>query len=192
MNFIRKIGRTLKAAYYRHKYKLKYVDKTTYFGGTSYISRDLVTEKNVYIGPRCHINPKVKIGAFTMLANDVRIMGGDHRYDIPGMPIMYSGRGELKPTTIGRDCWIGAYSIIMCGVNIGVGSIIAAGSIVTKDVEPYSIYGGVPAKKIKNRFNSEVEVAIHNQMLSHDTPADFDENLLSKNTKEVVLQNIKE
>lgn len=191
MNLIKKIGRTLKAAYYRNYYKLKYVDKTTYFGGKSYISRDLVTEKNVYIGPGCAINPRVKIGAYTMLANNVRIMGGDHRYDIPGIPIIYSGRAELKPTTIGRDCWIGAYSIIMCGVNIGDGSIIAAGSVVTKDVEPYSIYGGVPAKKIKNRFNSDEEVAIHKQMLSHKTPIDFDENLLSKNTKEIVLQNIK-
>lgn len=185
MNLIKKIGRTVKAAYYRHKYKLKYVDKTTYFGGKSYISRDLLTEKNVYIGPRCFIYPKVKIGAYTMLANDVRIMGGDHRYDIPGTPIIYSGRAELKPTTIGRDCWIGAYSIIMCGVNIGDGCIIAAGSVVTKDVEPYSIYGGVPAKKIKDRFNSEKEVAIHKQMLSHDTPIDFDKKMLCQNLTEI-------
>ena len=120
-----------------------------------------------------------------MLANDVRIMGGDHRYDIPGTPIIYSGRAELKPTTIGRDCWIGAYSIIMCGVNIGDGCIIAAGSVVTKDVEPYSIYGGVPAKKIKDRFNSEKEVAIHKQMLSHDTPIDFDKKMLCQNLTEI-------
>ena len=185
MNLIKKIGRAVKAGYYRHKYKLKYVDKTTYFGGKSYISRDLVTEKNVYIGPGCAINPRVKIGAYTMLANNVRIMGGDHRYDIPGIPIIYSGRAELKPTTIGRDCWIGAYSIIMCGVNIGNGSIIAAGSIVTKDVEPYSIYGGVPAKKIKDRFKDIADTEKHKQILLDENLKDFDENLLCKNKTEI-------
>lgn len=185
MNFIRKIGRTLKAAYYRHKYNLKSVDKTTYFGGTSHLSRDLVTEKNVYIGPSCSINPKVKIGAYTMLANNVRIMGGDHRYDIPGTPIIYSGRAELKTTSIGRDCWIGAYSIIMCGVKIGDGSIIAAGSVVTKDVEPYSIYGGVPARKIKNRFNDLAETERHKQILKDENLEDFDEKLLCRNKTEI-------
>lgn len=188
MNIVRKIGRAVKSRFYRWKYNLKNVHPTTYYGGAAhYISPDLVTEKNVYIGPRCHINPKVKIGAYTMLANDVRIMGGDHRYDIPGTPMIYSGRAEVKATTIGRDCWIGAYSIIMCGVNIGDGSVIAAGSVVTKDVEPYSIYGGVPAKKIKDRFNNKKEVAIHKQLLSHNTPVIFDENLLCKHNKKDTL-----
>ena len=185
MNFIRKIGRAVKSIYYRHKYKLKYVDKTTYFGGKSYISRDLVTEKNVYIGPRCFIYPKVKIGAYTLLANDVRIMGGDHRYDIPGMPIIYSGRAELKPTTIGRDSWIGAYTIIMCGVKIGDGSIIAAGSVVTKDVEPFSIYGGVPAKKIKGRFKDLADMERHKQILLDENLKDFNESLLCQNLAEI-------
>jgi acetyltransferase-like isoleucine patch superfamily enzyme len=49
------------------------------------------------------------------------------------------------------DCWVGANSIILPGVTIGQGSIIAAGSVVTKDVEAFSIVGGVPAKKIKDR-----------------------------------------
>lgn len=181
MNLIRKVGRTIKAFYYRKKYKLKYVHPTTYFGGPSYISRDIITEKNVYIGPGCVINPKVKIGAYTMLANNVRIIGGDHRYDIPGTPIIYSGRGVLKPTTIGRDCWIGAYSIIMCGVNIGEGSIIAAGSIVTKDIEPYSIYGGIPAKRIKSRFETEEDIKKHQEMLTQGL--DFNDNMLCPQKK---------
>jgi len=184
MNIVRKIGRTIKAYYYRHKYHLNNVDKTTYFGGCSTISCDLLTEKNVYIGPRCDIYPKVRIGAYTMLANNISIIGGDHAYNKPGIPITFSGRSQIRPTIIGRDCWIGAYSIIMCGVNIGEGSIIAAGSVVTKDVEPYSIYGGAPAKKIKERFKSENEVEIHKKMLSHKIPMDFDENLLCSKIKE--------
>ncbi len=181
MDIIRKIGRAVKAFYYRKKYRLRYVDSTIYFGGKSQISRDLRAEHNVYIGPNCLIYPKVAIGAYTMLANDVRIIGGDHRYDIPGRPMIFSGRAELKPTTIGRDCWIGAYSIIMCGVNIGEGSIIAAGSIVTKDVEPYSIYGGIPAKKIKNRFNNEEDVKKHKGMLSNTKYNTFTNNMLCEN-----------
>ena len=115
-----------------------------------------------------------------MLANDVQIIGGDHRFDIPGTPMLYSGRAELKATTIGRDCWIGARSTIMCGVNIGDGSIIAAGAVVTKDVEPYSIYGGVPAKKIKARFDTTAEIEKHKEMLNRKDTNAFSDDLLCK------------
>ena len=99
------------------------------------------------------------------MANEIEIVGGDHAYSKPGCPIQYSGRVPVRDTIIGRDCWIGARCIIMAGVTIGDGSIIAAGSVVTKDVEPYSIYGGVPARKIKNRFQSPEEILVHNRML---------------------------
>lgn len=56
---------------------------------------------------------------------------------------------------IGNDVWIGSHSIIMGGVTIGDGAVIAAGSVVTKDVEPYSIVGGAPAKHIKFRFSED-------------------------------------
>lgn len=161
MNIIRYYGRKFKAWYFRHKYHLKYVDKTVYFGGKSSISRDLRADRYAYIGPDCVINKNVKIGAYTMLANNVYIMGGDHLYNKVGTPIIFSGRDVVRQTTIGRDCWIGAHTIIMCGVNIGEGSIVAAGSVVTKSVEPFSIYGGVPAKKIKNRFESKDDVIKH-------------------------------
>ena len=59
-------------------------------------------------------------------------------------------------TIIGNDVWIGRESIIMPGVKIGDGAIIAAYSVVTKDVEPYSLVGGNPAKFIKKRFDNEL------------------------------------
>ena len=161
MNVIRYFGRKVKAWYYRHKYHLKYVDNTVYFGGKSRISRDLRADRYSYIGPNCVIYKNVTIGAYTMLANNVCIMGGDHLYNKVGTPIIFSGRDVVRQTTIGRDCWIGAHSIIMCGVNIGEGSIVAAGSVVTKDVEPFSIYGGVPAKKIKDRFENKDDITRH-------------------------------
>jgi acetyltransferase-like isoleucine patch superfamily enzyme len=166
MNIVRKIGRSLKASYYKYVYHLRYVHKTVYFGGPSSISPDIIAGKYVYFGPHCNIGPNVSIGEYTMLANNVSIIGGDHEYKRVGTPIIFSGRGKSSKTQIGIDCWIGAHSIIMRGVIIGDGSIVAAGSVVTKDVEPYSIYGGVPAKKIKNRFDTDEDKQKHKELIA--------------------------
>lgn len=151
----------MKSSFYRCKYHLKNVDKTVYYGGHSFISSDLIAGRYVFIGPHCNIYPNVTIGDYSMLANHVSIIGGDHDYKIAGTPMIFAGRENTKETVIGRDCWVGAYSIIMCGVKIGDGSIIAAGSVVTKDVDSFSIYGGVPARKIKDRFGSVQEKEFH-------------------------------
>ncbi|QEI09365.1 CatB-related O-acetyltransferase [Pigmentiphaga aceris] len=68
-------------------------------------------------------------------------------------PIPHSFEYGPKQAVIGNDVWIGAYARIMGGVKIGDGAVIAAGSVVTHDVEPYTIVGGVPAKPIKKRFS---------------------------------------
>ena len=68
-------------------------------------------------------------------------------------------------TYIGDDVWIGYGAIIMSGVKIANGSIIAAGSVVTHDTEPYSIYAGIPAKKIKDRFNDKLDEERHINLL---------------------------
>lgn len=150
----------------RKKLKLKNVHKTFYTGGKSRISSDLKAGAYSYIGPSCIIYPKVSIGDYTMLANNVSIIGGDHEFGESEVPIIFAGRGVLKETIIGKDVWIGAYSRIKTGVKIGNGAIIAMGSIVTKDIEPYSIYGGVPAIKIKERFSTLEEREKHINMLS--------------------------
>jgi acetyltransferase-like isoleucine patch superfamily enzyme len=69
---------------------------------------------------------------------------------------------ENKPIEIGNDVWIGARVIILDGVKIGTGAIIASGAIVTRDVPPYSVVGGVPAKIIKYRA-SENDIAFWQQ-----------------------------
>lgn len=163
---VRKLGRRVKAWYYRKKYNLNKVDRTVYFGGASELSVDLMVGKYTYIGPNCSIHPNVRIGEFTMLANNVSIVGGDHRYDVIGKPVILTGRDVIKETTIGSDCWLGAHSIVMSGVHIADGCIIAAGAIVTKDTEPYCIYGGVPAKKIKMRFATEADLKEHIRLKS--------------------------
>ncbi len=164
-NKIRYTYRILRMSFVRWRLNLKFVHKTFYVGRNCSISPDIIAGAYSYIGPRCLIYPKVSIGDYTMLANDVSIIGGDHIYSIPSRPIIFSGRGKLKSTIIGKDVWVGAYVKIMTGVNIGNGAIIALGSIVTKDVEAYSIYGGIPAKKIRDRFQNAQDKVDHEEML---------------------------
>ena len=122
----------------------------------------------VYIGPYSEIAPQVKIGNYTSLSSYVVITGADHRFDVPGVPIRFAGRPETIVTHIGHDVLVGHGATIMRGVTIGNGAIIGAGAVVTKDVPPYSIVGGVPAKIIRYRFN-QPEIEIHEKMLQQAT-----------------------
>jgi chloramphenicol O-acetyltransferase type B len=107
-----------------------------------------------------------KIGAFCSIAAGVKIfLGGEHRVDwvttYPFNRLWESGEGiPGHPRTkgdvvIGNDVWIGTEAIIMSGVTIGDGAVVAARSVVTKDIEPYAIYAGNPARLIKKRFDEE-------------------------------------
>lgn len=136
------ILRILKRRFYIFKYGLRNVDKTFIATANCHISKDFQAGAYSYVGPGSTIYPKVKIGKYTMIANDVHILGGDHLFDIPGTPIVFSGRGFLKETVIGDDVWIGAHTLIMTGVHIGNGAIVAAGSVISKDIPPYAIMGG--------------------------------------------------
>ena len=122
-------------------------------------------------------NLNASIGAFCSFAQGIRIGDGNHPASwLSSNPIQYRAssfgfwpeRADLKAElrlsaeiaksqpTIGNDVWIGSDAIILRGVKIGDGAIIAAGSIVVKDVDPYMIVGGIPAKPIKARFSDSV------------------------------------
>lgn len=131
----------------------------------NFISKDLKIGYLSFIGSRCTIYPNVSIGNYSSLAPDVLVIGKDHEYRIPGTPICFSGRLYIPKTKILDEVWVGQRTIIMCGVTIGNGAIIAAGSVVVKDVEAYSIVGGNPAKFIKYRFNKE-DIIKHEKMLN--------------------------
>lgn len=165
MKQIIEILRRLKRKFYIMKYGLHHVDKTFIATANCHIAKDFVAGEYSFVGPHSVIYPNVSIGRYTMLANNVNILGGDHCYKNVELPIIFSGRDKLRPTIIGDDVWIGAHSVIMTGVSIGNGVIVAAGSVVTKDLAPYGIYGGVPAKLIKMRF-TEKEILLHEDMLS--------------------------
>lgn len=109
-------------------------------------------------------NEELKIGNYVSIANGVKfILGGNHNYNYfltyPLKVKKFNYKVEAYsngPIIIEDDVWIGMNSIIMSGVRIGRGSIVAAGSVVTKDIPPYAIVGGNPAKIIKYRFEDKI------------------------------------
>ena len=99
----------------------------------------------------------VFIGNDVMFGPNVLIVSGNHRTDIAGRPMKSIRDDEKRPEDdediiIGDDVWIGGGATILKGCTIGEGSVIAAGAVVTGDVDQYSVYGGVPARKIALRF----------------------------------------
>jgi acetyltransferase-like isoleucine patch superfamily enzyme len=130
-----------------------------------------VAGRDVYIGPYSEISPRVSIGDYSSLSSYVCITGQDHIYDRIGVPIRFSGRPESSETKIGRDVLIGHGATIIRGVSIGNGAVVGAGAVVTRDVEPYSIVGGIPAKHIRYRFTPE-EIKKHEDAL--DSASGFD------------------
>jgi chloramphenicol O-acetyltransferase type B len=147
--------------------KLIHCGKGTYFGRSVIIGPGQVSVGNCcFIGPECWFLSSAVIGNYVMIAGRVAIVGGDHRIDVPGVPAIKAGRDVNKQVVIEDDVWIGYGSIIMHGVKIGEGSVVAAGSVVTKDVPPYSICGGVPAKEIRKRF-SEDDIKLHRESLNN-------------------------
>jgi len=163
--WLRRLCRAAKMAFVRRWHRLKHVHPTFYMGGRSSIARDFRAGPYSYVGKDCCICPRVSIGAYTMLAHEVSIQGGDHRYDVPGTPIYFSPRPEMPHTVIEDDVWIGHRAIIKAGVHIGRGAVVGAGSVVTKDVPPYWIVGGVPATKIGERFPDPAERRRHDEAL---------------------------
>jgi acetyltransferase-like isoleucine patch superfamily enzyme len=135
-----------------------------------------------------------RIGKFTSIGDEVIAGLGMHpsREFVSTHPLFYTTSTaydiqalaqcsfeEYSPITIGNDVWIGARSIILDGVSIGNGAIIGAGSVVSKDVPPYSIVGGVPAKLIRMRFEKD-EIDFLEQLCWWDKDLDWLENNASK------------
>lgn len=111
---------------------------------------DVVIGKNVQINEFSRIR-NVIIGNDVMIAPYVYILHSGHNFDSKEVTMRFQGEKFYQHTIIEDDVWIGARSIINAGKTIGKGAIVAAGSVVTKDVEPYTIVGGNPAKIIKKR-----------------------------------------
>jgi acetyltransferase-like isoleucine patch superfamily enzyme len=165
---LRRLARGLRMALLRRLYRLSRVHPTFYLGGRGDIARDLVAGAHSYVGRGASICPRVRLGRYVVIAHEVSIVGGDHRFDLPGTPIYFSPRPELAETVIEDDVWVGHRAILKAGVRIGRGAVVAAGAVVTRDVEPYAIVGGVPAAPIGVRFPDPAERAVHDAMLERE------------------------
>ena len=103
------------------------------------------------LGVNSKIYGTCTIGSHVMMGEDVTVITRNHRFDRTDIPMMEQGFEEERPVVIGNDVWIGDRAMILPGVEIGDGCIIAAGAIVTRSIPAYSIAAGVPAKVIKSR-----------------------------------------
>lgn len=138
-NFIEKMGTNVNINKYAEiTYKLK-IGNESGLGRYSIAQGNITIGDGVMIGPYCFIYTR------------------NHKTDDLDIPMFKQGLTEKKPVVIENDVWIGARVTILPGVHVGSGSIIAAGSVVTKDVPPYAVVGGNPAKIIKyrNRISEE-------------------------------------
>lgn len=124
-----------------------------------------------YLGPGCMVGD-AKIGKFCAIAAQVRIGAPNHPMERPSQhrftycPEYYDAAATRDHAffrdrhdarvTIGNDVWIGHAVIVLPGITIGDGAVLAAGAVVTKDVAPYTIVGGVPARQIRERFNRTI------------------------------------
>ncbi len=160
-----------RAKMYLYKSLFKEIGKRVIFDPYDHFSYETISlGSDVFIGSGAKFSASessITIGSKVMFGPNVTIMGGDHNTSVIGR-YMYDVKEKLPendlPIVIENDCWIGANSIILKGVTIKKGTIIAAGSLVTKSFPEYTILGGVPAKVLKQRF-SEQDLLDHKSIL---------------------------
>jgi len=143
-------------------------------GSILWAPNSLKIGNDVYIGKNCTIEVDGVIGNYVLIANMVGLIGRmDHDYRTIGRPMSktpwigdsdYKGEGRGQTIIVNDDVWIGYGAILLSGIQVGRGAIIAAGSVVTRDVPPYAIVAGVPAIFIGMRF-TEDEIVQHENLI---------------------------
>lgn len=134
--------------------------------GTSFYGSTM--DRHSFCGYDCDIY-HADIGRYVSIANGVVIGGGRHPMEWVGMsPVFYEGRDSVKAkfstharapverVGIGHDVWIGRSAIVLPGVVVGNGAVVGAGAVVTRDVPPYAIVAGNPARLIRYRFSEAI------------------------------------
>ena len=141
-------------------------------GSILWAPRSLRVGDDVYVGKGCTIECDGTIGDNVLIANRVGIVGrDDHDMHAVGVPIRRAPWGgdangpRNEPVEIGDDVWIGYGAIVLSGVTIGRGAVVAAGAVVTRDVEPYAIVAGNPARAVSSRFDLD-EREEHERLLA--------------------------
>lgn len=193
----------IKLFWLRHKYRNRNRHNETSIYDFCDISKIIVGKKTyglINISDHSPLNTKLYIGSYCSIAPGVIfLLGGEHQLNnISTYPFKVKSFGYKKEANskgniiIKDDVWIGINAIICSGVTIGQGAVIATGAVVTKDIPPYSIVGGNPAKLIRYRFDEN----LRNKLLKLDIVKLFDsftteqiENIYTP-LDESTLQNI--
>lgn len=123
----------------------------------SHFGCDVVLGDHSDIGAKAWIVGPLIIGKYVMMGPDAVILAINHEFSDTSIPMMYQGHKPPKTIVIEDDVWIGQRCTILSGVRIGKGSIIGAGAVVAKDIPPYSIAVGNPARVIKSRLAAGIE-----------------------------------
>jgi len=108
-----------------------------------------------YLGSGFQSTGPVTVGDLVMVSTDCRIIGADHLTDQIGTPTRLAFAHERRPTVIEADVWIGMRVTIMEGVRLGTGCVVGTGAVVTRDVAPYTMVAGMPARVLRPRFTEE-------------------------------------
>ncbi|MDD3999381.1 MAG: CatB-related O-acetyltransferase [Bacilli bacterium] len=141
----------------------------------NFVWKNVYLGNHVYVNENCHFictRAKIIIKDHVMFGPNVSVITDGHTFNRVGV-FMTDINDETKNQDEDRDIvfegdnWIGANSIILRGVTIGEGAIVGAGAVVTKDVPPYAIVAGNPARIIKYRFTEE-EIAQHKKIFDHE------------------------
>lgn len=141
---------------------VKYKGFVRVMAHTKFAKRNIELGNNVQFGKYCSIASDLLVGNNVLFAARVCFVdGNDHRIDIPCKTIWESPRGERKSIVIEDDVWIGNNCTVLGGVTVSKGAVVAAGAVVTKNIPACEVWGGVPARKIKDRFKNNEEKRIH-------------------------------
>lgn len=157
------------------------VSARSHFEGHNYLGENAVLDGDIGYGSYIGHDAKISgcIGKYTSIAPHVAVVSGTHPTSVFASthPVFYSDQNcvglhygdkvkfsefryadyeKRMAVMIGNDVWIGYRAVLLAGVTVGDGAIVAAGAVVTKDVPPYTIVGGVPAKVIRKRFSDEM------------------------------------
>ncbi len=134
-----------------------------------FVSKKIITlGSHVFIGPEAYISAHLEIDDFVMIGPRLTVIGGNHAFGVKGQRnrFLKPDLNDIGRVVIGEDAWIGANVMILPNVEVGMGAVIAAGSIVNRSIPPFCLVAGNPAK-VKKLIFSDDELRTHLKELSY-------------------------
>jgi len=156
--------RRLALRYVRARHSLAEVGEGFQWGRELTVGVGSRIGRYAYLGPGFASQGPVTLGDLCMIAAQCRIVGADHLHHLVGTPARLGWPTEpRRPTVFGADAWVGERTTLLEGVSVGTGAVIGAASLVLKDVAPYTIVAGCPARYIRDRFEGVGERDAHDR-----------------------------